>query len=173
MRRANALACGLSGFTLCQMREDETMKATKWRPAARLPKCCTSQTAALLAASIVLAHCSAVPPEDPTQPAPPANYGALVSTALKGFKGFADYSNFGISGLRWIHAASGWSWLTCVRYVDHGQQRFYTFFINGNTVVNARYDVRTDQCAAQQYVPFDAAAGTVGSPAPVPQQPIY
>jgi hypothetical protein len=155
------------------MREDATMKATKWRHTARKLKRCEPRTAAVLAASILLAHCSAMPPEDPTQPAPPANYGLLVSTAVKSFKGFADYSNFGISGLRWVHAASGWSWLTCLRYVDHGKQRFYAFFINGNRVVNARYDVRTDQCAAQQYVPFDAAGGAVGSPTPAVQQPIY
>lgn len=149
------------------------MKATKWRQAARTPERCGSRTAALLAASILLAQCSAVLPEDPTQPAAPANYGTIVSAAVKSFKGFADYSNFGISGLRWVHAASGWSWLTCLRYVDHGQQRFYAFFINGNTLVNARYDVRTDQCAAQHYVPFDAVTGAVGSPPPAVQQPIY
>jgi hypothetical protein len=173
MRSANAPACGLSVLTPDQIREDETMKATKWRRGARLPKRRVSQTVALFAASIALAHCTAVPPEDPTQPVPPENYGALVSTTLKGFKGFPDYRDFGISGLRWVHAASGWNWLTCVRYVDHGQQRFYAFFINGNSVVNARYDVRTDQCAAQQYQPFDAAAGAIRSPAPPPQQPIY
>ena len=150
------------------------MKATKWRQAAPTPEHRGSRIAALLAA-IVLAQCSAVPPEDPMQPAPPANYGALVSAAVKGFKGFADYSNFGISGLRWVHATSGWSWLTCLRYVDRGQQRFYAFFISGNTIVNARYDVRTDQCAAQQYVPFDVTTGAIGSlaPAPAPQQPLY
>jgi len=131
------------------------------------------QAAALLGASIVLGHCSAVPPENSAQPAAPAGYGALISDVLKKFKDFSGYSNFAISELRWVHAATGWSWLTCVRYDDHGRQRFYSFFIDDNTVVNARYDVRTDQCGAQQYVPFDVTTGAVGSSTPLPQQPIY
>jgi len=147
-----------------------TMKATPWRAFVRSFRCRIRQIAKLLAASIVLAQCSAIAPQDPTQPAPPTDYGPLVSAALKSFKGFADYGNFGISGLRWVHAPTGWSWLTCVRYVDHGRQRFYAFFINDQKVVNARYDVRTDQCARQQYVPFNAATGALDSPT-MPSQP--
>jgi hypothetical protein len=153
------------------------MKATTWQWAGMARSClfksCLSRAAALFGASIMLAQCSVVPPEDATQPAPPANYGVLIANALKAFNGFAGYSDFQISALRWVHAAAGWSWLSCVRYDDHGRKRFYAFFINDKSVINARYDVRTDQCDAQQYVPFDVATGTVGSPTAVLRQPIY
>ena len=76
---------------------------------------------------------------------PPPNYGVLVANTLKGFKDFSSYGNFQISGLRWVHVATGWNWLVCVRYVDHGQRRTYSFFIKDNVVVNGRYDVRTDR----------------------------
>jgi hypothetical protein len=129
--------------------------------------------AVLLAAAIMLAECSAVPAENMAAGAPPANYGRVVADALKKFKGYSSYSNFQISPLRWVHAETGWNWLTCLRYNDHGVTRFYSFFIDGDSIVNARYDARTDQCAVQQYVPFDVATGTVNSPTPLSQQPIY
>ncbi len=157
------------------------MKATTWRRARRaapspaLPAGALL-SGALLAGAAVLAQCAAALPEDVTQtalPAPPANYGALISKALKGFKNLATYSNFQISSPRWVHAETGWNWLACLRYDDHGVTRFYSFFIAGDDVVNARYDVRTDRCPAQQYVPFDITTGTVGMPTPFTQQPIY
>jgi len=155
------------------MRDNATMKATTWRRARRAAQSPAVRTTSLLIAATMLTQCSAVLPEDPTQPTPPANYGALISTTLKSFKNLASYSNFQISPLRWVHAETGWSWLTCLRYDDHGVARFYSFFIAGNSIVNARYDVRTDRCAAQQYVPFDVTTGTVGLPTQFSQQPIY
>ncbi|MGA8616638.1 MAG: hypothetical protein WB760_34065 [Xanthobacteraceae bacterium] len=122
---------------------------------------------------IMLANCSAVPLMDSAQPAASPQYGGLVSDALKKFKDYTSYSNFEISGPRWVHATTGWNWLVCVRYNDGGHQRFYSFFIDGNKVVDQRYDIVTDQCGLQQYVPFDATTGTVGSPTPFRQQPIY
>jgi hypothetical protein len=128
---------------------------------------------AVLTMLVMLAGCSAVPLLDSVEPAAPPPYGTLVSDALKKFKGYAGYSNFEISGARWVHAQTGWNWLVCVRYNDGGRERFYSFFIDNNAVVNQRYDIVTDQCGLQQYVPFDATTGTVGSPTPVRQQPIY
>jgi hypothetical protein len=128
---------------------------------------------ALFAALLILADCSSVPLLDSAEPAATPPYGTLVSDALKKFKDYANYSNFEISGARWVHSITGWNWLVCVRYDDGGHQRFYSFFIENNKVANQRYDIVTDQCAAQQYVPFDATTGTVGSPTPVRQQPIY
>jgi hypothetical protein len=113
-----------------------------------------------------------VPPEDPTQPAPPANYSALISKSLKGFKDFAHFTNVQVSGPRWVDAVTGWSWLVCARYDDQQGQRFYAFFIVNNSIVNARYDVNTDRCAVQHYVPLDVATGTIASPSTL-QQPIY
>lgn len=121
----------------------------------------------------MLAGCSAVPAENLAEQAPPANYGRVVADAVRKFKDYSSYSNFQISQPRWVHAETGWNWLTCLRYTDHGATRFYSFFISGDSIVNARYDVRTDQCPAQQYVPFDVINGNVGSPTPFSQQPIY
>ena len=129
--------------------------------------------AALLTASIMLANCSAVPAENATEPSAPPNYGVIVSNALKGFKDFPSYGNFEISGLRWVHAATGWNWLTCVRYNDHGQRRTYSFFIKDNAVVSGRYDTVTDACGAQEYAPLDVTTGAIRSAAPAPQQPLY
>jgi hypothetical protein len=146
------------------------MKATTWRGPSQTARSGKSPTAAALAASIMLAQCAAVPVENAAQPAPPANYGQLIANQLKTFKGFADYSNFAISGLRWIaNATKGRSWLACVRYLDHGRQRYYSFFIQDGSIISSRYDVRTDQCTTQQYVPFDVATGTVAA-AMIPQQ---
>jgi hypothetical protein len=132
-----------------------------------------ARPAALFAALIMLAGCSAVPLMDSAQTATPPQYGAIVSDALKKFTGYPSYSSFEISAPRWVHAPTGWSWLVCVRYNDGGRQRCYSFFIDGNKVVNQRYDIVTDQCGLQPYVPFDASTGTVGSPTPFQQQPIY
>jgi hypothetical protein len=132
-----------------------------------------ARRAALFAALIMLSDCSAVPLFDSAQPAAPPQYGTLVSEALKKFSGYTSYSNFEISGPRWVHATTGWSWLVCVRYNDGNRQRFYSFFIDNNKVVNQRYDIVIDQCGPQQYVPFDIMTGTIGSPTPIQQQPIY
>jgi hypothetical protein len=128
---------------------------------------------ALFAGLIMLAGCSAVPLQDSAEPAATPQYGTLVSDALKKFKDYTNYSNFEVSPARWVHAPTGWNWLICVRYNDGARERYYSFFIDGNKVVNQRYDIVTDQCAVQQYVPFDATTGTVGSPTPIRQQPIY
>ena len=130
-------------------------------------------SAALFTASIILANCSAVPAENAAEPTAPPNYGVLVSNSLKGFKGWPSYGNFEISGLRWVHVATGWNWLVCVRYDDHGHRRTYSFFIKDNAVVNGRYDIVTDECGAQKYAPFDATTGAIRSAAPALQQPLY
>jgi hypothetical protein len=155
------------------MQDNATMTATTWRRVFRSAPSPGLPAAALLAASMLLAQCGVALPEDATLPPPPANYGALVAKSLPAFKNLPNYSNFQISPLRWVHAETGWNWLTCLRYTDHGATRYYSFFVAGNSIVNDRYDVRTDQCPAQQYVPFDATTGTVGSPTPFTQQPIY
>jgi hypothetical protein len=150
------------------------MTATTWRR-GRVSAITGLQYAALVSAALMVAQCSAVPLDNGTQPGPPANYGVLVAATLRGFKDFANYSNFQISGLRWVHAANGWSWLACVRFADHGRQRFYAFFLDNSAVISSRYDVRTDRCPAQQYAPLDPATGTIAAPSmaqpPVMAQP--
>jgi len=128
----------------------------------------------LIAAAALLAHCSVVPLEDATEPAMPANYGAIIAKSLRTYPAFVGYTNFEISGLRWVHAETGWNWLACMRYDDRGRRRTYVFLINNNILVNARYDILTDLCDRQQYVPFDTYNGTIGvSTMPLQQQPIY
>lgn len=155
------------------MRDNATMKATTWQRARRAAPLPALPAVALLAAATLLAQCTVALPEDTAQPAPPVNYGALVAKSLKNFKNLTNYSNFQISAPRWVHAETGWNWLACLRYDDHGVTRFYAFFIDGDKIVNARYDVRTDACPAQQYVPYDITTGTVGMPTQFTQQPIY
>jgi hypothetical protein len=164
------------------MKPDAPPSRRRWWPRCCQARCDTVLTSrlrttprrpALFAALVMLAGCSAVQLQDAAEPATPPSYGTLVSGALKKFKNYASYSNFEISGARWVHATTGWNWLICVRYNDGGRERYYSFFIDNNAVVNQRYDTVTDQCAVQQYLPFDASTGTVGSPTPVRQQPIY
>ncbi len=146
------------------------MTATTWRPG-----CGEANTglrvAALLSAVLLLTQCSAVPPQTGTEQQPPADYGRLVSAALKGFKDFASYTNYQISGARWVHASIGWGWLACARFLDHGHQRYYAVFIVDGVVALSRYDVRSDRCAGQQYVPFDAMTGNIPSAPPMAQPP--
>ena len=167
---APADLCATSDFRPIPHARNATMKAAPWRLAfstapatarARREKRCFA--AGALVAALLLAHCSALS-SDAAPMAPPSDYGVLIANALKSFKGFAEYGQFQISGLRWVHATTGWSWLACVRYQDHGHPRVYAFFINNGAVVNARYDIVMDQCGAQQYVPFDPATGTIATP---------
>jgi hypothetical protein len=130
-------------------------------------------SAAPLLLATLLAACSALPPQSAAEPAMPSNYGVLVANALKPYQDFGRYSNFEISGLRWVHAETGWNWLACLRYDDNGHRRIYSLFFAGGAVVNARYDIVTDRCGVQQYLPFDLATGTIGTPSVPVQQPIY
>lgn len=129
--------------------------------------------AALFAALVILAGCSALPAENATVSPAPANYGVLVSNNLKTFKDWQGFTNFEISDLRWAHVTIGWVWLACVRYDDHGHRRTYVFFIKDNAVVYGRYDIMTDGCGAQTYRPLDVATGAIKSPAPEQQPPLY
>jgi hypothetical protein len=132
-----------------------------------------AQCAALLAACVLLAQCAAVPMESAAAPSLPSNYGVLASNAVKGFQQFKTYSDLEIAAPRWVHAETGWNWLVCLRFEDRGHRRYYALFIQGDSVVNSRYEILTDRCGAQQYVPFDLMTGTIKSPPPVPQQPTH
>jgi hypothetical protein len=119
---------------------------------------------ALLAACALLAQCSAVPMESAAAPSLPSNYGVLASNTVKGFQQFKTYSDLGIAAPRWVHVETGWNWLVCLRYEDRGHRRYYAIFIQGDSVVNSRYEILTDRCGAQQYVPFDLMTGAIKSP---------
>jgi hypothetical protein len=89
-----------------------------------------------LAAVLILAGCSPTLLSDPSPPPEPA-YRANVASYFRGsFKGMkpsateaSPYSEFEISGARWIHARTGWNWLVCARFKEKGNDRTYAFYI--------------------------------------------
>lgn len=109
---------------------------------------------------MLLAQCSAVPADSVAAPALPPDYGLLAAKTVKGLASSTRYG-FEISPPRWVHGDSGWNWLVCLRYQDRGRARYYAIFFQDENVTESRYDVLTDRCGAQQYVPFDPATGTV------------
>ena len=107
-------------------------------------------------------------------PAPPPAYVSLTAQyLLSTLKDRYAYDGFAISGLRWVPSLRGWSWLACVHFQDHGHLRSYAIFIQDNVVVDGRYAVETDACAAQAYTPFDLTTGQLGQPTAPVQPPLY
>ena len=99
---------------------------------------------------------------------------ALVTNRLRAvFKDRAAYQAFELAGSRWVHTLKGWDWLACVRFQDHGHQRFYAVFVKDGAVTDDRYAVETDACQTQSYVPIDLGVGTMRPAAFGIQQPIY
>jgi len=123
----------------------------------------------------ILASCSSIPPADPSEPAVAPEYGLIVANYIKRGPLFpqSTYTDFEISDLRWVHAVTGWNWLTCVRFKDRGNSRIYSFFIENNAVIFSRYDVMTDSCAAQKYMPFDVGTGGIGPAAMSHWEPLH
>jgi hypothetical protein len=108
---------------------------------------------------------------------PPGGQPPYVSLAAKylqsALKDRQSYDGFEISGPRWVTALKGWSWLTCVRFHDHGHTRIYAIFIQDEIVSDARYAVETDACEAQTYTQFDLVSGELGRPTAPVQPPLY
>ena len=116
---------------------------------------------------LALSGCVAIAQtSDPT--APPAEQPAYAALAAKYLSSTmadrASFSNFEISGLRWVHALKGWSWLACVHFVDRGRLRTYALFIQNDDVTDGRYAVQSDSCGLQSYTPFDLVTGVLGRP---------
>lgn len=146
-------------------------------------------TARAMFAAVLLAlvaNCSALPPADPTPPTTGPDYGPIVAAYLRvhfkpaaspgepaPYDNAASYSDFEISDLRWVHAMTGWSSLTCIRFQDRGRRYAYALYIQGNAVTDARYAIEADNCGAQNYVPFDITTGTIGRPTPPRLQPLH
>lgn len=131
---------------------------------------------AVLALTLVIsAGCSDL--ARPSEAAPPAAqppYVSLAANYLRSvLKDRAFYEDFRISPLRWVDSIKGWSWLACVRFQDHGHPRSYAVFIQGSAVVDARYAVETDSCAAQSYTQFDLVSGVLGRPTAPVQPALY
>ncbi len=129
----------------------------------------------LALAFVMLSGCSELAQPSgvlPSGPEPP--YVSLVAQHLRSvLVDRASYADFEISGLRWVHAIKGWSWLACVHFEDHSRRRSYAVFIQADSVVDARYAVETDACASQTYTPFDLVSGVIGKPTAPVQAPLY
>jgi hypothetical protein len=120
-----------------------------------------------------------------------ADYRKLIATQFT--SSFADYNSFStveISSPRPVDSMVGRTTITCVRFdavlrapvppgstpdaaASNAQKRrlAYVYFIRNNAIVDARYDVQTDQCATQSYEPFNLAL-YLGKTGPA-QNPIY
>jgi hypothetical protein len=121
------------------------------------------RVAALLAALVVVQGCSSVALPGEAAP-PPAGvdpaYTKLVATYMKtNFKELSPYDPAEISTPRWVESEKGWTWFTCVHFIDHGHRHTYSLFFNQTTVVDSRYSVLADGCSKQTYSPLDIASG--------------
>ena len=115
--------------------------------------------------------CTQIAQPSEAAPAEQPAYAAIAAKYLAAnMADRASFENFEISGLRWVHALKGWSWLACVHFVDHGHRRTYALFMQNDAVVDARYAVQSDSCGSQSYTPFDIVTGVLGRPTS-PQQP--
>lgn len=109
----------------------------------------------------------------PAAATPDPAYTDLIANHIKKtFKESSSYDRFEISGVRWVHSIKGWTWLSCVRFDDHGHQRAYALFIKDGAIVDSRYAVQTDGCDTETYSPF-AAMGTAMPASIGTQEPLY
>jgi hypothetical protein len=134
--------------------------------------CCA---AVFLSAIVIVQGCSslALPSEATPPPAgvDPA-YTRLIATYMKAhFKDLSPYDPAEISTPRWTESEKGWTWVTCVHFMEHGHRRTYSLFFNQTEVVDARYAVLTDGCSKQTYSPLDMTfgvrPGSVGDTGPL------
>jgi hypothetical protein len=117
--------------------------------------------ALLLCVTAALTACSglAAPSEEAPPPMVDPNYRQLAAERLRAaFKDYAAYDNFQIAEPRWVHAPQGWTWLICIRFLDHGRARNYALFMQSSKITGARYAVEIDGCDAQPYAPFELMA---------------
>ena len=133
------------------LRKQRDAGSSAWRAAV----------AALFVFAAGVAACSGLAATDETAPAPPdQSYLRDVADYFRAqFKDYLSYSSYEISEPRRVHSIHGWSWLTCVRFQDHGRRRSYALFLQSGKVVDARYAVETDACDMQTYAPFALMTG--------------
>jgi hypothetical protein len=118
-------------------------------------------SALLLCVTVALTACSglAAPSEEAPPPMVDPNYRQLAAERLRSaFRDYAAYDNFQIAEPRWVHTPQGWTWLICVRFLDHGHARNYALFMQSNKIIDNRYAVEIDGCDAQPYAPFELMA---------------
>jgi hypothetical protein len=134
-----------------------------------------AQRVALVAALIALPGCSEIAQSrNAAPPGPQPSYVTLAANYLQStLKDIQSYDGLEISAPRWVDTLKGWTWLTCVRFHDHGHVRIYAIFIADNAVTDARYAVGIDNCEAQSYTQFDLISGVLGQPTAPVQPPLY
>ena len=131
---------------------------------------------AALLLPLVLLGCSAIvlPREDAPAAGPdPAYYAKIVTQLQSSFKDIGSYDSFEISEFRWVHSVDGWSWLSCVRFQDHGRRHTYALFIRGDEITKSRFAVKTDDCEAQNYSPFTQLPNAAGAADGSGLEPLY
>lgn len=130
---------------------------------------------ALVLTLVLSPGCSelAQPSEAGLPPSPPAYVPIVANYLQSAFKDRGAFDGYEISGVRWVHAIRGWSWLACVHFQDHGHHRTYALFIQDNTVIDGRYAVETDACEAQTFTQFDVVTGVLGRPTAPVQPALY
>jgi hypothetical protein len=125
--------------------------------------------AAVAAAFGTLAACSNLASSQdpaPDSSAFPAYRTTIANYVKTAFKNQGALQATEISDLTWTHTSAGWSWLACIRFQEEGHRHIYSVFLRDNAIVDSRYAVKTDQCEAKAYSPFDLATGLVTAPAP-------
>ena len=119
-----------------------------------------SVLAVLISAS--LTGCSSLAAPNGAMPAvgPDPSFRDMIANHLKKtLKNYTAYDTFQISDPRWVHSFTGWNWLSCIRFADHGRVRTYSVFFNANKIVDDRFAVQTDACDTQTYSPFERMSG--------------
>jgi hypothetical protein len=117
--------------------------------------------AALFVFAAGVAACSGLAASDEAPPAlpDPAYQRDVADYFRTQFKDYSSYDSYEISEPRWVHSIHGWSWLTCVRFQDHGRRRNYALYLQSGKIVDGRYAIETDACEAQAYAPFALMTG--------------
>ena len=114
--------------------------------------------ALLLCLATGLTACSGLAASNEDAAAPAVldpNYRQIVADRLRSaFKDIASYDEFQIADPRWTHAPLGWTWIICVRFVDHGRMQNYALFMKSSAVIDNRFAVATDGCDTVAYAPF-------------------
>jgi len=135
-------------------------------------RCGAARGAVLLLFLALFPSCSEIARPNDTEPppVPPSYVSSAANYFQSAFTDRAAYDDFEIAPPRWVHSLKGWSWLACVRFLDHGHLRNYALFIQNSVVIDGRYAVETDACGTQTFTQFDVVTGTLGRPT-APKQP--
>jgi hypothetical protein len=116
---------------------------------------------------------AAAPSSDATPvPLEPA-YLSWIAGRLKSQFKKPPNAGLELSEPRWLLSNNGWSWVACARFQDQGYRRSYVIYFDAKAVIDSRYAVLSDGCAAQTYTPFDLETAKLVPQAVGTQGPVY